>query len=95
MITLSNPNILTKENREKLSLQLAAWLLQRKKKVTFSELEALPTVESRADVEEIIDFLTSHFDTEKTTVKTASWPMLSWETVIKLKDSDSLAPTSH
>jgi hypothetical protein len=95
MITLSDPTVLTRENREKLSFQLATWLLKCNKKVTFSELEALPTVESRAEVEEIIDFLTSHFDTEKTTVKTASWPMLSWETVIKLKDFGSPILTSH
>jgi hypothetical protein len=87
MITLSNPNILTRENKERLTFQLAAWLLLHNKKVSFSELEALPTVEDKADVEEIIAFLTSRFDAEKVVVKTASWPLLSWETVVKLKGS--------
>lgn len=71
--------------KEKLSLQLAAWLLLSKKEVSLSELEALPTVRDKADVEEIIEFLISNFDAEKITEKTASWPVLSWDTVIKLK----------
>lgn len=69
---------------EKLSFRLAAWLLLKKKEVSFTELEALPTVKDEKDVEAIIDYLTSHFNAEKTTQKTASWPMLSWETVVKL-----------
>jgi hypothetical protein len=56
-----------------------------KKEVSFSELEALPTVKDEQDVEEIIEFLVSHFDAEKLTLKTSSWPILSWETVVKLK----------
>ena len=69
---------------EKLSFRLAAWLLLKKKEVSFTELEALPTVKDDKDVEAIIDYLTSHFNAEKTTRKTASWPMLSWETVVRL-----------
>jgi len=71
---------------EKLSFKLAAWLLLKKKEVSFSELEALPTVKDEQDVEEIIEFLVSHFDAEKLTLKTSSWPILSWETVVKLKN---------
>lgn len=72
---------------EKLSFRLAAWLLSQKKEVSFSELEALPTVKDEHDVQEIINFLTANFDAEKITKKTASWPILSWETVVKLKNS--------
>lgn len=72
---------------EKLSFRLAAWLLIQKKEISFSELEALPTVKDERDVHEIINFLTTNFDAEKITQKTASWPMLSWETVVKLRNS--------
>ncbi len=72
-------------NSEKLSFRLAAWLLLNKQEVSFSELEALPTVKDERDVEEIMEFLTSHFNVEKITRKKASWPMLSWETIVKLK----------
>jgi hypothetical protein len=72
---------------EKLSFRLAAWLLLKKKQVSFTDLEALPTVKDEKDVQAIIDYLTSHFDAEKTTQKTASWPMLSWETVVKLNSA--------
>ena len=72
---------------ENLSFRLAAWLLIKKKRVSFTDLEALPTVKNEKDVEAIIDYLTSHFDAEKITEKTASWPMLSWETVVKLNSA--------
>jgi hypothetical protein len=71
---------------EKLSFKLAAWLLLKKKEVSYTELEALPTVTDEQDVEEIIEFLVNHFNVEKLTQKTSTWPMLSWETVIKLKN---------
>jgi hypothetical protein len=71
---------------EKLSFRLAAWLLLKKKEVSFSDLEALPTVNDEHDVEEIIEFLVSHFNVEKVTQKTASWPILSWETVLRLNN---------
>jgi hypothetical protein len=74
-------------SKEKVSLRLATLLLLSKKEVSFSELEALPTVRDRSDVEEIIEFLTSNFDAEKITKKTASWPLLSWDTIIKLRDT--------
>jgi hypothetical protein len=72
-------------SKEKLSFQLAAWLLEKKKEVSFSDLEVLPTVRNKGDVEEIIDFLISNFDVEKVEEKTSSHPMLSWETVLRLK----------
>jgi hypothetical protein len=71
---------------EKLSFKLAAWLLMKKKEVSYSELEALPTVKDEQDVEEIIEFLVNHFNVEKLTQTTSTWPMLSWETVVKLKN---------
>jgi hypothetical protein len=74
-------------SKEKLSLQLAAWLLLSKKEVSFSELEALPTVRDKSDVEEIVEFLISNFNAEKITEKTGSWPLLTWDTVIKLRDT--------
>ena len=52
-----------------ISFKLASLLLLKKKEVSFTELEALPTVKNEADVEEIIDYLTSHFNAEKTTLK--------------------------
>jgi hypothetical protein len=72
---------------EKLSFRLAAWLLLKKQQVTFTELEALPTVKDEKDVQAIIDYLTTHFDAEKSTQKVASWPMLSWETIVKLNST--------
>ncbi|MCI0488889.1 MAG: hypothetical protein L0229_20045 [Blastocatellia bacterium] len=87
MIPVIEPTI---SDKEKISFRLAAWLLLLKNQVSFSELEALPTVTDSSDVEEIIDYLVSHFDAEKVTEKIASWPILSWETVVKLRTPGKL-----
>jgi len=63
---------------------LAACLLKVKRKLSYSQIEALPMVRTQSDVEEIIEYLVRTMNAEKNVEKRADYPILRWETILTI-----------
>lgn len=71
-------------NRDMAKL-LAAGLLKKRRHISYTEIEALPMVHSKSDLQEVVEYLIETLKAEKSNIKTDDYPVLRWDTVLTLQ----------
>lgn len=73
---------------DKPVLELAAGLLLENRQISYTEIEALLSLEgcetNDTTVENVVAFLSKRFKAERVTRKTSSYPILTWEPYLQL-----------
>jgi len=77
----------TFQSKREIPKLLAASLLKQNRKLSYTEIEALPLVQSPNDVEEIVKYLQQTMQARKIVVKKDDYPILRWDTVLIISGS--------
>lgn len=72
---------------EEIGFKIAAALLLHNKEIAVSDIKALPFVTNRDQVQFTVEYLMKTFDVRKYSKLVARHPMLEWDEVISLRDS--------
>ena len=73
---------------EEIGLKVASALLIRKKEIAVSDLQAMPFFTDSDQVKNAVEYLLRTFDARMYSKRVARHPMLEWEDVISLRQSD-------
>lgn len=73
------------EKREDLMFKIAASLLKEHGELSLEDIRAIPFIESREMVSEVVSFLLKEFNAEIVQRSVSSKPFLKWERIIRLK----------
>lgn len=77
------------QSKTEISQLIAANLLKQNRRLSFTEIESLPLVQGRNDVDEIVKYLQRTMHAQRIVVKKDDYPILRWDTVLVISDLQS------
>jgi len=82
--------VLKKESIEvALIKSIITAILKKNREISYSEVKALPFIETEEDVDRIISLLKDEFDLEEIYRKISSSPIISWDKVFRIKKTNA------
>lgn len=72
---------------EEIGFKIAAALLLHNREIAVSDIKAIPFVTNRDQVKYTVEYLMKTFDARKYSKLVARHPMLEWDEVISLRNS--------